>query len=161
MYYNHSSMRKVHLVNRCVVYVYWIETVYVQNNLPTECSKPTIFTIYRKICLNVVIFHDEWVTKRKLTCTNYVIILEKKIFKRAHPKSKCLCSGSPRRHILGCGISFRPESQLAFHMYYVKKKITLTSINARTLMVHDLTVFQEAMYPGKAQQHRRAKVMFS
>ena len=29
-------MRKVHLVNGHVVYVYWIDAVYVQNNLPTE-----------------------------------------------------------------------------------------------------------------------------
>ena len=29
MYYNHSSMRKVHLVEVHVVYVYWIDTVYV------------------------------------------------------------------------------------------------------------------------------------
>ena len=27
-------MRKVHLVNGHVVYVYWIDTVNVQNNLP-------------------------------------------------------------------------------------------------------------------------------
>ena len=56
--YNHSSMRKVHLVSGQVVYVYWIDTVYVQNNLPTEFSKRTIFIILRKICLNIVIFHD-------------------------------------------------------------------------------------------------------
>ena len=37
--YNHSSVRKVHLVNGHVVYVYWTDTVYVQNNLPTELSK--------------------------------------------------------------------------------------------------------------------------
>ena len=43
--YNHSSMHKVHLVNGLVVYVYWIDTVYVQNNLPTELSKRTIFII--------------------------------------------------------------------------------------------------------------------
>ena len=42
---NHSAMRKVHLVNRRVVYVYWIDTVFVQNNLPTEFSKITIFII--------------------------------------------------------------------------------------------------------------------
>ena len=42
---NHSSMRKVHLVNGHVVYVYWIDTVYVRNNLPTELSKRTIFII--------------------------------------------------------------------------------------------------------------------
>ena len=45
MYYDHSSMRKVHLVDGHVVYVYWIDTVYVQNNLPTEFCKETIFII--------------------------------------------------------------------------------------------------------------------
>ena len=45
MYDSHSSMRKVHLVDGHVVYVYWIDTVYVQNNLPTELSKGTIFLI--------------------------------------------------------------------------------------------------------------------
>ena len=49
----------------------------------------------------------------------------KKIFKRAHQKSKYYCSGSPSRHILGCGISFPPESQLAFRIYYVKYGNTL------------------------------------
>ena len=43
-------MRKVNLVKGYVVYVYWIDTVYVQNNLPTEFSKGTIFRILRKIC---------------------------------------------------------------------------------------------------------------
>ena len=38
-------MRKVHLVNDHVVYVYWIDTAYVQNNIPTEFSKRTIFII--------------------------------------------------------------------------------------------------------------------
>ena len=51
-------MRKVHLVNGHVVYLYWIDTVYVQNNQPTEFSNRTIVIILRKICLNVVIFHD-------------------------------------------------------------------------------------------------------
>ena len=45
MYYNHSSMRKVHLVNGHLVNVYWIDTVYVQSNLPTEFIKRTIFII--------------------------------------------------------------------------------------------------------------------
>ena len=45
MYYNQSSMRKIRLVNGHVVYVYCIYTVYVQNNLPTEFSKRTIFII--------------------------------------------------------------------------------------------------------------------
>ena len=45
LHYNHSSVRKVHLVKGHVVYVYWVDTVYVQNNLPTEFSKSTIFII--------------------------------------------------------------------------------------------------------------------
>ena len=32
-------MRKVHLVKGHVVYVYWIDTVLVQNNLQTELVK--------------------------------------------------------------------------------------------------------------------------
>ena len=43
-------MRKVHLVKGHVVYVYLIDTVLVQNNLPTELSKRTVFIIYGKIC---------------------------------------------------------------------------------------------------------------
>ena len=38
LYYNHSSMRKVHLFRGHVAYVYWIDTAYVQNNL-TEFVK--------------------------------------------------------------------------------------------------------------------------
>ena len=38
-------MHQVHPVNDHVVYVYWIDTVYVQNNLPTEFSKRKIFII--------------------------------------------------------------------------------------------------------------------
>ena len=38
-------MRKAHQVDGHVVYVYWIDTVYVQNNLPTEFSKRTICII--------------------------------------------------------------------------------------------------------------------
>ena len=45
MYCNYSSMRKVHLVKGHVVYVYWMDTVYVQNTLPIELSKRTIFII--------------------------------------------------------------------------------------------------------------------
>ena len=45
MYYNHSSMRKVYQFNGHVVFAYWIDTVYVQNNLPTEFSNGTIFLI--------------------------------------------------------------------------------------------------------------------
>ena len=66
--------------------------------------------------------------ERKLTCTNYFKILEKTILKRANPKSKYSCSGSPRRHISGCGISspHPPEFQLAFHIYNIKYENTLT-----------------------------------
>ena len=39
------TMRKVHQINDHAVHVYWIDTVYVQNNLPTEFSKRTIFII--------------------------------------------------------------------------------------------------------------------
>ena len=42
---NHSSVPKVHLVKGHVAYVYWVDTVYVQNNLPTEFSTRTIFII--------------------------------------------------------------------------------------------------------------------
>ena len=38
-------MRKVQLVKGHVVHVYWIDTVYVQNNLPTEFSKRAILII--------------------------------------------------------------------------------------------------------------------
>ena len=41
-------MRKVHLVSGHVVYVYWIDTVYVQNNLPTEFSKKDNFHNLKK-----------------------------------------------------------------------------------------------------------------
>ena len=43
MYYIHSSLRKVHQAKSHVVCVYWIDTVYVQNNLPSEFSEKTIF----------------------------------------------------------------------------------------------------------------------
>ena len=46
----------------------------------------------------------------------------KKDFQESTPKIQ----SSPRRHILGCGISFPPESQLAFHIYYVKYENTLS-----------------------------------
>ena len=42
-------MRKVHLANGQVVYVYWIDAVYVQNNLPTEVSKRTIHNLKKNM----------------------------------------------------------------------------------------------------------------
>ena len=44
MYFNHSAMRKVHLVNGHAVYMYWIDTEFVQI-LTTEFSKMTILKI--------------------------------------------------------------------------------------------------------------------
>ena len=38
-------MSEAFLVDVSILYVYWIDTVYVQNNLPTEFSKRTIFII--------------------------------------------------------------------------------------------------------------------
>ena len=66
--------------------------------------------------------------KKKLTRSYYFIILKKGFLKKAFQKSNFKCSGLPKRHILGCVISFPPppESQLAFHIYYVKYKNTLT-----------------------------------
>ena len=44
-------MHKVHLGYGHVVYVYWIDTVYVQNNLPTEFRKKDNFHNLEKIML--------------------------------------------------------------------------------------------------------------
>ena len=60
--------------------------------------------------------------KRNLTCTNYFIILEKTIFKRALQKSKCLCSSSPRRHILGC------ENPYHFLLYRLAFRVPLVPL---------------------------------
>ena len=63
--------------------------------------------------------------KRKLTCTNYFIKLEKKIFKRAH-QIKMLIFGLAQTSHFGLLDIITPESQLAFHIYYVKYEATLT-----------------------------------
>ena len=64
--------------------------------------------------------------KRKLTCTNYFIILEKTIFKRAHQKIQMLMFGLAQTSHFGLWGIFPPEFQLAFHIYYVKYENTLT-----------------------------------
>ena len=66
--------------------------------------------------------------KRKLTCTNYFIILEKR-YSRKHTKS-------PNAYVRArLDVTFwpagylsppPPEFQLAFHIYYVKYENTLT-----------------------------------
>ena len=51
------------------------------------------------------------------------------MFKREPQKSKCLCSGSPRRHILGCGISSPPPPRVPTsfsHILCNKYENTLT-----------------------------------
>ena len=40
----------VHLFRGPVAYVYWIDTVYVQNNLSALFSKRTNFKLSKKIC---------------------------------------------------------------------------------------------------------------
>ena len=49
-YTNHSSRHKVHLFRGHVAYVYWIDTVYVQNtcNLSTELRKRQFSLSYDK-----------------------------------------------------------------------------------------------------------------
>ena len=68
---------------------------------------------------------DLWVMKRKLTCTNYFIILE--IFSsREHtknPNAKVLARPDVTFWTVGY---HSPEFQLAFHIYYVKYEKTLT-----------------------------------
>ena len=66
--------------------------------------------------------------KSKLICTNYFIILEKKIFKRAHQKNQMLMFGLAQMSDFGLWdiIPPTPEFQLAFHIYYVKYENTLT-----------------------------------
>ena len=59
MYYNHSSMHKVNLVKGHVVYVYWINTVDVQNNPPTPESQ-LAFHIY----INYVKYENTLTCKR-------------------------------------------------------------------------------------------------
>ena len=64
--------------------------------------------------------------KRKLICTNYFVILEKKIFKRAHQKNQMLMFGLAQTSHFGLWDIIPPEFQLAFHIYYVKYENTLT-----------------------------------
>ena len=66
--------------------------------------------------------------KRKLTCTYYFIILEKKDFQDSTPKIQMLMIGLAQTSHFGLWdiIPPPPESQLAFHIYYVKYENTLT-----------------------------------
>ena len=66
--------------------------------------------------------------ERKLTCTNYFIILEKKDFQESTPKIQMLMLVLARTSHFGLWdiIPHPPKSQLAFHIYYVKYENTLT-----------------------------------
>ena len=65
--------------------------------------------------------------KKKLTCTNYFIILEKKIFNReSTPKIQMLMFGLSQTSHFGLWDIISPEFRLAFHIYYVKYENTLT-----------------------------------
>ena len=65
--------------------------------------------------------------KRKLTCTYYFIILEKKDFQDSTPKIQMLMIRlAQTSHFRLCDIIPPPQSQLAFHIYYVKYENTLT-----------------------------------
>ena len=50
----------------------------------------------------------------------------KKDFQESTPKFQMLMIGLAQTSHFGCGISFPPESQLAFDIYYVKYEDTLT-----------------------------------
>ena len=64
--------------------------------------------------------------KRKLTCTNYFIILEKKRFSREHTKN-LNANVRASTDVTFWAVGYHPpESQLAFHIYYVKYANTLT-----------------------------------
>ena len=64
--------------------------------------------------------------KRKLTCTNYFIILEKKIFKRHTNIPNANVWARPDIKFLAVGYHYPPppESQLALHICYVKYENT-------------------------------------
>ena len=62
--------------------------------------------------------------KRKLTCTYYLIILEKKDFQESTPKIQMLMIGLAHMSHFGLWDIIPPESQLAFYIYFVKYKNT-------------------------------------
>ena len=66
--------------------------------------------------------------KRKLTFTNYFIILEKKIFKRTHQNKNPNANVRARPDVTFWAVGYHSpfQFQLAFHIYYVKYENTLT-----------------------------------
>ena len=63
--------------------------------------------------------------KRELIYTNYFIILEKR-FQKSTPNIKMLMFGFAQTSHFGLWDIIPPESQLAFHIFYVKCEDTLT-----------------------------------
>ena len=88
--------------------------------------------------------------KRKLICTNYFIILEKKIFKRAHKKTNANVRARPDITYWAVGYHSPPKFQLAFHIYYVKYENTRTckrsSWNSRGGGIDVLNIFFYFLY---------------
>ena len=64
--------------------------------------------------------------KSKLTCTNYFIILEIKDFQESTPKLQMLMFELAQTSHFWLWDIIPPESQLAFHIYYVKYENKLT-----------------------------------
>ena len=62
--------------------------------------------------------------KKKLTCTDYFIILKKK-FSREHNKNQNAYVWT-RPAVTFWAVKYHSESQLAFHIYYVNYENTLT-----------------------------------
>ena len=62
--------------------------------------------------------------KRKLTCTNYFIIPEKR-FSREHTKNQN-ANVWARPDVTFWAVGYLPQSQLAFHIYNVKHENTPT-----------------------------------
>ena len=66
--------------------------------------------------------------ERKLSCADYFIILQNRFPRENIKNPNVNVRARPDVTILGYGISFPPESQLAYHIYYVKYENTLTCI---------------------------------
>ena len=71
--------------------------------------------------------NHKWVMKKKLTCTNYFRILEKR-FSREHTKNPN-ANVRARPDVTFWAVGYHPpppESQIAFHISYVKYENTRT-----------------------------------
>ena len=64
--------------------------------------------------------------KRKLTCTNYFILPEKGFLREHTKKPNANVQDRPDVTFWAVGYQSPPESELVFHIYYVKYENTLT-----------------------------------